>query len=243
MTRALSHIRTHGTFPVSFFSAIYSFYDSRQRSYVQFAHSQPSSQSHVLGMLSSNLRTNHPQPFVDSKEDQNTIGACPVSAGAISAAQSKVASWLAPGQPGHGILQQASGGPGLRVCVLDGFLLFSREMEGGGVPALLDAKLFLLVSRGRATQRRGRRDGYVTLEGFWTDPPGYVDKIVWPNYAEAHAWLFKDGDVEGSLDEDMLREKGILAQVGKGLDVDMETTFEWAVETLMKQLEELAGKR
>ncbi|KAI1403766.1 P-loop containing nucleoside triphosphate hydrolase protein [Hypoxylon fuscum] len=197
MTRALSHIRTHGTFP----------------------------------------------PFVDSKEDQNTIGACPVSAGAISAAQSKVASWLAPGQPGHGILQQASGGPGLRVCVLDGFLLFSREMEGGGVPALLDAKLFLLVSRGRATQRRGRRDGYVTLEGFWTDPPGYVDKIVWPNYAEAHAWLFKDGDVEGSLDEDMLREKGILAQVGKGLDVDMETTFEWAVETLMKQLEELAGKR
>lgn len=179
------------------------------------------------------------KPFVDSKEDQNSIGACPVSETAISAAKSKVAAWLAPGQPGHALLQQR----GLRICVLDGFLLYSREMETGGVPALLDAKLFLLVSRGRATQRREHRDGYVTLEGFWTDPPGYVDKIVWPNYAGSHAWLFKEGNVEGNLDEEVLREKGILAQVGKGLDVDMETTFEWAVETLMRQLEELAEKR
>ncbi|KAI6088998.1 P-loop containing nucleoside triphosphate hydrolase protein [Hypoxylon rubiginosum] len=197
MTRALSHIRTHGTFP----------------------------------------------PFVDSKEDQNSIGACPVSDAAIAAAKSKVAAWLQPGSPGHSILQDASNPSGLRMCVLDGFLLYSPEMVAGGVPPLLDAKLFLLVSQERATQRRERRDGYVTLEGFWTDPPGYVDKIVWPNYVEAHARLFRDGDVEGDLDEDVLGEMGIRAQVGKGLDVDMETTFNWAVDALMERLEEMAGRR
>ncbi|KAI2620242.1 P-loop containing nucleoside triphosphate hydrolase protein [Hypomontagnella submonticulosa] len=178
-------------------------------------------------------------PFVDSKEDQNSVGACPVSDSAIAAAKEKVAAWLAPGQPGHNIL---SPNAGLRICLLDGFLLYSPELEAGGIPALLDTKLFLLVSRARATQRRERRDGYVTLEGFWTDPPGYVEKIVWPNYAASHAGLFLEGDVEGALDESVLREKGLLAQVGRGLDVDMETTFTWAVDVLMRELEEKVGK-
>ncbi|KAI2771817.1 P-loop containing nucleoside triphosphate hydrolase protein [Daldinia loculata] len=177
-------------------------------------------------------------PFVDSKEDQNSIGACPVSDAAISAAKSKVSSWLQPGQPGHSILHTTN----LRICLLDGFLLYSPQLESGHIPALLDAKLFLLVSKARATQRRERRDGYVTLEGFWADPPGYVEKVVWPNYAAAHGGLFVDGDVEGRLDVGVLREKGILAQVGAGLDVDMEVTFNWAVDTLMRELEGVLGK-
>ncbi|OTA65271.1 nicotinamide riboside kinase 1 [Hypoxylon sp. EC38] len=177
-------------------------------------------------------------PFVDSKEDQNSIGTCPVPESAIALARAKVAFWTSPGQPGHSILISNP----LRICILDGFLLYSPEMEAGGIPSLLDTKLFLLVSRERATQRRERRDGYVTLEGFWTDPPGYVDKIVWPNYVASHSSLFKNGDVEGALDEDVLREKGILAQVGKGVDVDMTTTFEWAVETLMRELERWDGE-
>ncbi|KAF3070980.1 Nicotinamide riboside kinase [Daldinia childiae] len=179
-------------------------------------------------------------PFVDSKEDQNSIGACPVSDAAISAAKSKVSSWLQPGQPGHSILHTTT--TNLRICLLDGFLLYSPELESGSIPALLDAKLFLLVSRARATQRRERRDGYVTLEGFWADPPGYVEKVVWPNYAAAHRGLFVDGDVEGTLDVGVLGEKGILAQVGAGLDVDMEVTFNWAVDTLMGELERVLGK-
>ncbi|KAI2473405.1 P-loop containing nucleoside triphosphate hydrolase protein [Annulohypoxylon bovei var. microspora] len=180
-------------------------------------------------------------PLVDSKEDQNSIGSCPVSDAAIAAVKAKVASWASPGQPGHSILHFSP--TPLRICILDGFLLYSPELEAGGVPALLDAKLFLLVSRARATMRRERRDGYVTLEGFWTDPPGYVDKIVWPNYVASHAGLFEGGDVEGELDERVLREKGILAQVGKGVDLDMEGTFEWAVEAVMRRLEEeFAGK-
>lgn len=106
--------------------------------------------------------------------------------------------------------------------------------------SLLDIKFFLQVSRARATQRREARDGYVTLEGFWKDPPGYVDKIVWPNYVAAHRWLFEDGDVEGGrLDGATLRENGILAQEapeGRGVDFDFEETLEWMVGEVMRAL-------
>ncbi|KAH6676066.1 nicotinamide riboside kinase 1 [Plectosphaerella plurivora] len=186
MAKALSHIRSQGTFP----------------------------------------------DFVDSKEDQNSVGSCPVSDAKIEALKAKVSAWVQPGSPGHGIFNAE---PKLNLCLFDGFLLYCEEMR----PAmeLIDVKLFLTVSYERAKYRREARDGYVTLEGFWKDPPGYVDAIVWPNYVEAHQWLFADSDVQGSLREDVLRKEGILAQVGKGLDVDMETTLEWAVDAVIQELE------
>lgn len=56
--------------------------------------------------------------------------------------------------------------------------------------SLLDIRIFLRASRNAALARRKARDGYVTLEGFWADPPGYVEKVVWPNYVRLHRWLF-----------------------------------------------------
>jgi nicotinamide/nicotinate riboside kinase len=183
-------------------------------------------------LVSEGSLTNIPKPFVDSKEDQNSVGSCPVPDAKIEALKAKVSAWVQPGSPGHAIFNSE---PKLNLCLFDGFLLYCEEMR----PAmeLIDVKLFLTVSYERAKYRREARDGYVTLEGFWKDPPGYVDAIVWPNYVEAHQWLFADGDVQGNLREDVLRKEGILAQVGKGLDVDMETTLEWAVETVMQELE------
>lgn len=106
--------------------------------------------------------------------------------------------------------------------------------------ASLDIKLFLQVSRDKATRRREARDGYVTLDGFWQDPPGYVDRVVWPNYAAAHAWMFEGGDAEGGvLDQGALVKEGIKAQVGKGTDVEFGETLRWAVETIMGELERL----
>ncbi|GAP83734.2 putative nicotinamide riboside kinase 1 [Rosellinia necatrix] len=224
MERALEHIRSEGTFP----------------------------------------------PFVDSKEDQNSIGTCPVPEASIRAAKSRVEAWLASGRAGHAIFpppsssSSSSSEPKLRLCLVDGFLLFGpdpplRRLADG----LFDVRLFLTVGRRRATARRTARDGYVTLEGFWADPPGYVDKVVWPNYAASHAWLFEGGDVEGRLSADALGEGGILAlpdvigggggggggdggvseaDGAAGLDVDMRITFEWAVETLMRKLEEVTEK-
>ncbi|KAK0634697.1 P-loop containing nucleoside triphosphate hydrolase protein [Bombardia bombarda] len=194
MQKALTHIRTTGTFP----------------------------------------------PFIDSKEDQNTIGACPASSAQIAAAKQAVQAWLAPGQPGSLIFSPSSPNPPPpRICLLDGFLLFSPPLIPT-ITSLIDIKLFLLVSRAAATRRRQARDGYVTLEGFWADPPGYVDRIVWPNYAESHAWLFEAGNVEGKLDEKALATLDVRAQTEKGLDVDFGgETLPWAVEAVMKELERI----
>jgi nicotinamide/nicotinate riboside kinase len=99
----------------------------------------------------------------------------------------------------------------------------------------MDIKLFLRVSYAKAKARREARSGYVTLEGFWEDPPGYVDKIVWPNYVEDHKWMFENENVEGILKDDVLKDWNIKCQDG-GVDVDMTTTLEWAVGQLMEQL-------
>ncbi|KAI2642193.1 nicotinamide riboside kinase 1 [Xylaria nigripes] len=190
-------------------------------------------------------------PFVDSKEEQNSTGKRPVEESVISAAKARVEAWLAPGQAGHKIFS-----PEFQLCIVDGFLLYGPDPPLRRITEeLFDIKFFLTVSRHKATARRKGRDGYVTLEGFWTDPPGYVDQIVWPNYMESHAWLFEGGDVEGRVNGDVLREKNIMAlpsvigngsQGGRekdpaGLDYDMALAFEWAVETLMRQLEKITA--
>lgn len=179
------------------------------------------------------------QPDLFSKEDKNSVGQCPVGETTIAALKAKVHAWVQPGQPGHEALLQRRQGAGassqLNLCILDGFLLYTDAMR----PAmdLLDVRLFLRVSHDRATHRREARDGYVTLEGFWKDPPGYMDKIVWPNYVETHRWMFPGGDVEAEPDHALLEADSILTQLDKGVDVDMETTLAWAVDTLMCELQ------
>ncbi|PHH55548.1 Nicotinamide riboside kinase [Ceratocystis fimbriata CBS 114723] len=172
-------------------------------------------------------------PFVDSKEDQNSIGTCPVSPTQIAAAKQRVDTWLSTPNGAAFIASQRS------LCLLDGFLLFTPKLSF--IMSLLDVKLFLLVSRAKATQRRESRDGYVTLEGFWKDPPGYVDKIVWPNYVQAHSWLFNDGDVEGPVNEQVASKEGIKVQSDKSCDVDMASTLDWAVSEIINYLEAAMG--
>lgn len=100
----------------------------------------------------------------------------------------------------------------------------------------LDVKVLLRASYARAKARREARDGYVTLEGFWQDPPGYVDKIVWPNYVKEHAWLFEGGDVEGKYKTDVLAQEGILVPQSDKVDIDMSETLEWLVDVLLDEL-------
>ncbi|KAI0479309.1 hypothetical protein GGR56DRAFT_634401 [Xylariaceae sp. FL0804] len=67
-------------------------------------------------------------PFVDSKEDQNSVGACPVPAATIAASRARVdAWWAALQQQGHPLTaaNTADGTPP-RVWLLDGFLLYDQ---------------------------------------------------------------------------------------------------------------------
>ncbi|KAG9233838.1 hypothetical protein BJ875DRAFT_441851 [Amylocarpus encephaloides] len=170
-------------------------------------------------------------PDLDSKEDQNSVGECPVPESTMDSLKATVKSWAEPGNPGHSLLD-SSESP-VRLCILDGFLLYSKSMAE--VLPQIDIRLFLRVSYAKAKARRDARSGYVTLEGFWEDPPGYVDKIVWPNYVDDHKWMFENEDVEGNLKMDVLKESRIQSQPGEP-DVDMTATLEWAVKLLLAQL-------
>jgi nicotinamide/nicotinate riboside kinase len=149
----------------------------------------------------------------------------------IETLKETVRAWREPGNPGHGLLDSEESP--IRLCVFDGFLLYSESMAV--VQPHIDIKLFLRVSYAKAKARREARSGYVTLEGFWEDPPGYVDKIVWPNYVNDHKWMFENEDVEGEFKSEILKKWDIQTQLGEP-DVDMDTTLVWAVKKLMEQL-------
>ncbi|KAL9129826.1 MAG: hypothetical protein Q9217_001824 [Psora testacea] len=82
------------------------------------------------------------------------------------------------------------------IVLVDGFLLIGESVRETLAP-LFDLKILLRATFTAARARRARRNGYITLQGFWKDPPGYFEHVVWPNYVREHAWLFEDGDVEG----------------------------------------------
>ncbi|KAK4122604.1 hypothetical protein N657DRAFT_681607 [Parathielavia appendiculata] len=213
-----------------------------------------------------------PQPTVDSKEDLNSVGPCPATPSHIAACAALVQNWLSPGQPGSLIFplspaprqqqqqqtQTSSSSspppppppppnakPKIRICLLDGFLLYAPP-HFSRVMSLLDVKLFLRVSKTKALQRREARDGYVTLEGFWKDPPGYVEQIVWPNHVEAHRWMFHqggkvDGGEEGGggeLDWEAVRRAGISVMDGAE-DREFGEVLEWAVRVVMEEVERI----
>ncbi|KAL6855708.1 P-loop containing nucleoside triphosphate hydrolase protein [Trichoderma novae-zelandiae] len=171
-------------------------------------------------------------PTLDSKEDQNSVGQCPVPSSLPSTLKQKVLSSLPPSHP---LVSQETT---FRVCILDGFLLYPPPMSA--IHPHLDVKIFLRASYAQAKARREARDGYVTLEGFWADPPGYVDKIVWPNYVEAHAWMFEGGDVEGKFKADVLERERIRVPEGEPLDGDMEAILPWMVDLLLEELNKYA---
>ena len=98
-------------------------------------------------------------------------------------------------------------------------------------------------------------------QNFWTDPPGYVDDIVWPRYVRDHAWLLlpedeqqEDGSRSPSLDarfaagqdqteQELLRlagqavnvrtDAGVRVAPGQGR-IPMTEVLDWAVEEVLQ---------
>ncbi|KAH1685973.1 hypothetical protein KXX25_005092 [Aspergillus fumigatus] len=92
-------------------------------------------------------------------------------------------------------------------------------------------------------------------QNFWTDPPGYVDDIVWPRYVRDHAWLLLpesglDNDryqsTRNSDTDELIRivgqgtnvrtDAGVAVAPGKGT-LPMVDVLKWAIQEVMKPLE------
>ncbi|KAK8217318.1 ribosylnicotinamide kinase [Zalaria obscura] len=157
-----------------------------------------------------------------SKEDKNSVGESGVDRTIVEDLKQKTHASLSESQR-------------LPVAIIDGFLLFSEDMKD--IRDLFDIKLLLRTDYKTAKARREARSGYVTLEGFWEDPPGYVDNIVWPNYVKDHAFLFHNGDVEGKAKEGLCDSLGI-APISKDAEGSMTACLQWAYSVIMPHLEQ-----
>lgn len=74
------------------------------------------------------------------------------------------------------------------IVILEGIMLYYRNSP---LVDLLNLKFLVTGDRAVLRQRRESRT-YETVEGFWKDPPGYFDKIVYPEFVKNFGYLFDD---------------------------------------------------
>lgn len=165
-----------------------------------------------------------PPPDLVSKEDKNEIGEVDIDAALVERLKRHVTE---------------TDLNDVRVAMVDGFLLYSDEMRA--VRDAFDVKFFLQLDHDTAKTRREARGGYVTLEGWWQDPPGYVDNIVWPNYVNDHKYLFRDGNVEGEVDGDVAGRLNIDVMT-RDKQGDVSACLEWAFGKLEGALRNFKGQ-
>src|SRR5579859_7382167 len=71
--------------------------------------------------------------------------------------------------------------------------------------------------------------------GFWEDPPGYFDDIVWPCYIKDHQHLFENGDVNATLRENIVAN----LQTPAYLDLSMQELLMWAMGSISDYLQSI----
>ncbi|KAI4177358.1 MAG: hypothetical protein LQ343_000338 [Gyalolechia ehrenbergii] len=123
-----------------------------------------------------------------------------------------------------------------RILILDGFLLFARSVPST-FRSLLDLKVLLRAPYAQAKRRREARSGYTTMEGWWEDPPGYFDKVVWPNYVEENRGFFVGENVEGRVDEEACGRGGV--RVCEGKEGGLGEVLSWVVGEIIGTLEKV----
>ncbi|KAI1937582.1 ribosylnicotinamide kinase [Ophidiomyces ophidiicola] len=105
------------------------------------------------------------------------------------------------------------------------------------------------VQSARYQEEKGANEYTPPDVNFWTDPPGYVDDIVWPRYITDHAWLLLPQDTKPDIDVEKLKQLigegrnaredvGVLVAPGQG-EASMEELLHWAVDEILKVAERL----
>lgn len=207
-------------------------------------------------------------PDTVSKEDQNSVGDVHVTDAEVEEFRRDVREWfqglvhnatttnaITTGAADSNTTSTPNLPTEIRICILDGFLLYPprppaphvrSEAEAAALQqlynlshALLSPRLFLPCSRAQMLTRRLARSGYVTLEGFWVDPPGYVEDVVWPNYERYHGWMYVDQDAEGGVfDEKTCRDlEGVVVCPGHGT-MPMKQCLAWGMQEVKMAVEE-----
>ncbi|RIB15646.1 P-loop containing nucleoside triphosphate hydrolase protein [Gigaspora rosea] len=108
-----------------------------------------------------------------------------------------------------------------KFILVDGFLLY-WDMQ---VVKELDIKLFVQADYTTLKKRREERAGYVTVDGYWTDPPNYFDTMVWPNYIKCHRHLFQGNLV--TIDKLVVLNSNCVRDIYTNLEMAAENVLEF----------------
>ena len=120
----------------------------------------------------------------------------------------------------------------MKLVVLDGFLLF-HDPE---IRRRLDLMLFFRLSHDVTKQRRFSRQGYgseAKADEFWKTED-YFEKMVWRCYSEQHAFMFRDGEVEGKVDNETCQKAGI--KVSPAMNLPVAESLLWAKDQIISGL-------
>lgn len=163
------------------------------------------------------------QDLYESKEETNTLGPTKVSEPQLRRIQDKFA-----------------GAEGAAYVIVDGIMLYH---DPDALLPYLDLAVLLRARYSELKARREARAGYVTLDGFWTDPPGYFDDMVWPGYVRHHAYLFQQDGAATSADEKGIwMESAPLTATAQtqykiktpGVNCTMCETLDWITDRLLE---------
>lgn len=102
-----------------------------------------------------------PPPDLVSKEDKNSVGPCDVDRKIVDQLEWRASRWMFQDIP--------------PIAIIDGFLLYVEGMEK--IRELFDVKVLLRTDFATGKARRESRQGYVTIEGFWEDPPNCESQL------------------------------------------------------------------
>ena len=166
-------------------------------------------------------------------EAANSVGPERVSYGEVNEIREWVLGEL------ENLTEIGNGVQRIHILILEGFLLYFNETphttELPPLLSLLDARLLLHTTLTHAVSRRKIRMTYVTVEGFFEDPPGYIENVVWPNYVKYHRHLFVNGDVEkGELSDWARTMAGVKRQDGE--EMGMKEVVEWGSRVVVQVL-------
>lgn len=109
--------------------------------------------------------------------------------------------------------------------LVDGIMLYH---ESSPVLDELDHKILLFTDYSTLKKRRESRTGYVTIEGFWQDPPGYFDTIVWPEYLKNYGYLY--AQEPGTALSQAAEQKAIVTPPSRELDA----LLTWAADLILQ---------
>lgn len=156
-------------------------------------------------------------PFHDSKEHENKVGPDRITAEQFE-------------EIGRQIHHQLDK---FHVVLVDGIMLYHDKSP---IIDLLDVRLFISAPYQILKQRRQAREGYATIEGFWTDPPGYFDDIVWPGYKATHGYLFEENNVDGSLNDKAISTFDLKSPTKQPTELSQYEILSWSITQLLDRL-------